>query len=348
VNRPPAIPAVSIVVPCFNEADGLREFHRRAAAAAMDAVGDLYEIVLVDDGSADGTWGVIATLAQQDASVVGIRLMRNHGHQAAASAGLTLARGRRVLLIDADLQDPPELLSPMMAEMDAGADVVYGQRTSRLAESWVKKSTAAAFYRVLSYLTSTPIPRDVGDFRLMTRQVVDALGAMPERQRFIRGMVSWIGGRQVPLLYERQARFAGSTKYPLRKMIRFALDAITSFSTVPLRIASYLGLIAAGFSLLLMVYTLVGWLRGDAVVGWPSVMTAVTLFGAVQLLVLGVMGEYIGRLFQESKARPLFLVERVVTNGTEHSLPAEFSALSPEARREVYASLRVSPVAVRV
>ena len=338
----PSVPDLSIVAPCHNEADGLREFHRRAAAAAAQAVGDAHEIVLVDDGSTDATWAVIAALAQADPHVAGVRLMRNHGHQAAASAGLALARGDRVLLIDADLQDPPELLGPMMDQMDQGAAVVYGQRTSRVAETWVKKSTAAAFYRVLSYLTATPIPRDVGDFRLMNRHVVDALAAMPERQRFIRGMVSWIGGRQVPLLYERHARFAGTTKYPLRKMIHFALDAITSFSTVPLRMASYLGLFAAGFAMLLMAYTLVGWMRGDAVVGWPSVMTAITLFGAVQLLVLGVMGEYLGRLFQEAKARPLFLVERIVANGTQHTLPADFSALSPAARRDVFDALRMS------
>jgi dolichol-phosphate mannosyltransferase len=335
-----AAPALSIVAPCYNEEEGLREFYRRTAAAAMAETGESHEIVLVDDGSSDGTWTLIATLAREDRHVTGVRLMRNHGHQAAVSAGLALARGHRVLLIDADLQDPPELLGAMMRSMDAGAEVVYGQRTVRQAESWMKKATAMAFYRLLSHLTATPIPRDTGDFRLMTRRVVDALSAMPERQRFIRGMVSWIGGRQVPLLYERQARHAGTTKYPLSKMIRFALDAITSFSTVPLRIASYLGLIAAVFSLILLSYTFIGWLGGNAVVGWPSVMTAVTLFGAVQLLVLGVMGEYLGRLFQEAKARPLFLVDSVLMNGAEHKLPAEFSSLGPAARQGLYDVLR--------
>lgn len=335
-------PLLSIVAPCLNEAMGLPEFHRRAALAAEAVAGDGYEIVLVDDGSTDGTWDVIAGLGRADPRVVGVLLMRNHGHQAAASAGLALARGQRVLLIDADLQDPPELLGAMMGRMDAGAEVVYGQRTARQGETWAKKTSAVAFYRLLSHLTATPIPRDTGDFRLMSRRVVDALSAMPERQRFIRGMVSWIGGKQVPMLYERQPRHAGTTKYPFRKMVRFALDAITSFSTVPLRMASYLGLFAAALSLVLLAYTLSGWLRGAAVVGWPSIMTAVTLFGAVQLLVLGVMGEYLGRLFQEAKGRPLFLVDRVLSNGTEHSFPAEFSTLGPGARQDIYDSLRAA------
>lgn len=329
---------LSVVAPCFNEADGVNEFHRRAAKAAESVAGSAFEIVLVDDGSTDGTWDVIGALGRADPRVVGVLLMRNHGHQAAASAGLALARGRRVLLIDADLQDPPELLEAMMRRMDAGAEVVYGQRTARQGETWVKKASAVAFYRLLSRLTATPIPRNTGDFRLMSRRVVDALSAMPERQRFIRGMVSWIGGSQVPIPYERQPRHVGATKYPLRKMVRFALDAITSFSTVPLRLASYLGLLAAAMSIVLLAYTLAGWVKGEAVVGWPSIMTAVTLFGAVQLLVLGVMGEYLGRLFQEAKGRPLFLVDRVMARGAEHSLPAEFSTMVPGLRREVYQS----------
>ncbi len=336
----PARPALSVVAPCYNEAAGLREFHRRVSAAAAGVCGDAHEIVLVDDGSRDGTWEMIAALAAEDPHVAGVRLMRNYGHQPAASAGLALARGNRVMLIDSDLQDPPELLGPMMQRMDDGADVVYGQRTSRQAETWFKKASASAFYRLLSRLAATPIPQNTGDFRLMSRAVVDSLAAMPERQRFIRGMVSWIGGRQVALPYERHARHAGTTKYPLRKMVNFALDAITSFSTVPLRLASYLGLVSAVVSLVLLAYTLVQWWRGDAAVGWPSVMTAVTLFGAVQLLVLGILGEYVGRLFQEAKARPLFMVDRVVARGAEHALPAEFSALGPTARRDVYEALR--------
>ncbi len=332
-------PRVSVVAPCHNEASGLREFHRRCSAAARAVVGEDYEIVLVDDGSRDATWDIIAALAVEDQHVTGLRLMRNYGHQPAASAGLWAARGERLLLIDADLQDPPELLGPMMQRMDEDADVVYGQRTARLGETRFKTWTASVFYRLLSRLAATPIPPNTGDFRLMRRSIVDALAAMPERQRFIRGMVSWIGGRQVPLPYERQARFAGATSYPLRKMVRFALDAITSFSIVPLRLASYLGLAAAFLSLCLLCYSLFGWWRGDTIAGWTSVITAVTLFGAVQLLVLGIIGEYVGRLFQEAKARPLFLVDRVVLGGTEHRLPAEFTSLPAAARRDVFESL---------
>jgi len=336
---------LSIVAPCYNEADGLREFHRRVSAAAQAALAPGRaepgcEIILVDDGSRDSTWQVISGLAEADPRVVGVRLMRNHGHQLAVTAGLSLARGERVLLIDADLQDPPELLAEMMRMMDEGAEVVYGQRTRREAETAFKRATAAAFYRLLGRLSGTPIPRDTGDFRLMSRRVVDALAAMPERQRFIRGMVSWIGGRQVALPYERCARHAGSTNYPLRKMVAFALDAITSFSTAPLRLASWLGAAAASLALLLMAYTFWSWARGGAVAGWSSTMAAVTLFGAAQLVVLGILGEYVGRLFQEVKARPLFLVDTVLAGRSAHALPTEFSRLSPEARRDLWAAMQ--------
>ena len=336
---------VSIVAPCYNEADGLREFHRRASAAAEAVLGTAHpapahEIVLVDDGSRDATWQVISELAETDPHVVGVRLMRNHGHQLAVTAGLSFARGGRVLLIDADLQDPPELLEPMMRAMDEGADVVYGRRTRRDAESLFKRATAAGFYRVLGLLSGTAIPRDTGDFRLMSRRVVDALAAMPERQRFIRGMVSWVGGRQVALPYERQARHAGASHYPLRKMVAFAIDAITSFSTAPLRLASWLGVAAGALAVVLLLYTLVRWTQGGVIAGWTSTMAAIALFGAAQLIVLGILGEYMGRLFQEVKARPLFLVDTVLSNRSAHAMPTEFSRLSPGARRDVWAAIR--------
>lgn len=337
-------PAVSIVAPCYNEADCLREFYRRAAGAARASAGEAFEIVLVDDGSRDRTWELIAEIAAGDPHVVGVRLMRNHGHQLAASAGLSLARGDRVMLIDADLQDPPELLAPMMAQMDAGADVVYGQRTARHAETWFKRATAFGFYRLLSRLAAVPIPRDTGDFRLMRRRVVEVLVAMPERQRFLRGLVSWIGGRQVALQYERQSRHAGSSKYPLRKMIQFAADAITSFSVGPLRYATYLGLLAAAFGGLLLLYTAWRWALGHTVLGWSSIMAAIALFSAVQLIVLGIQGEYIGRLFQEAKARPLFLIDTVVAEGSERRLPMEFCDLAPGLQREVWDAVRAARV----
>jgi dolichol-phosphate mannosyltransferase len=338
-DRQAAACALSVVAPCYNEQAGLAEFHRRASAAARAAAGEAHEIVLVDDGSSDGTWDAIEALSAADGHVVGVRLMRNHGHQLAATAGLAVARGARILLIDSDLQDPPELISQMMALMDAGADVVYGKRTLREGESWFKTASAAAFYRLLSRLANVPIPEDTGDFRLMSRRVVDVLLAMPERERFIRGMVSWIGGRQVPLHYERKARFAGSTKYELARMLRFAADAITSFSIVPLRLAVWLGLIVAGIAALLLVYTVWQWTNGHVVAGWSSTMTAIALFAGVQLIVLGIIGEYLGRLVHEAKGRPLFLIDRIAANGRSQSVPFEFSRLSRTAREEVLTRL---------
>jgi dolichol-phosphate mannosyltransferase len=249
-------PLVSVVAPCYNEELVLLEFYRKASSACRVAVGDSYELLFVDDGSRDATWRKICDLSASDPHVVGVRLFRNHGHQLAVTAGLALTQGERVLLIDADLQDPPELLSEMMAAMDQGADVVYGTRSARKGETFFKLVTASLFYRLLNSLSKVPIPRDTGDFRLMQRAVVDILNAMPEQHRFIRGMVSWIGGKQIAFPYERDARYAGTTKYPLRKMIRFAVDGITSFSTTPLRIAVWLGLTSAALSFLVLGYAL--------------------------------------------------------------------------------------------
>jgi polyisoprenyl-phosphate glycosyltransferase len=335
-------PSLSVVAPCYNEAEVLPEFYRRTSAAARLTYGEDHEIVLVDDGSNDRTWDIITALAEADQRIVGVRLMRNVGHQAAATAGLALSRGSRVMLIDADLQDPPELIAPMVEIMDEGADVVFGKRTSREAETWFKRATANAFYRLLTHLTNVPIPRDTGDFRLMSRRVVDALLAMPERQRFIRGMVSWIGGRQVALPYERRSRYAGTSKYPFSKMVRLSADAVTSFSATPLRLATYLGLAAAALGLVLLVYTLWRWMNGETVVGWSSIMTSIVLFSAVQLVVLGIMGEYVGRLFQEAKARPLFLIDTVVADQRRHRLPMEFSKLGVATRRDIWDAVRLT------
>ena len=335
------IPAVSIVAPCFNEEYSLPEFHRRAMAACRAACGEHYEIVLVDDGSRDGTWAEIQRLAARERNVVGVRLMRNHGHQAAASAGLALARGDRVLLIDADLQDPPELLDSMMRAMDdERADVVFGQRTARAGETRFKRVSAATFYRLLACLAAVPIPADTGDFRLMRRRIVDALVAMPERQRFIRGMVCWVGGRQVALRYERKSRIAGRSKYPAAKMVQLALDAITSFSTIPLRLATYLGFVSTAIAIVLLAITAWSWTIGQTTVGWSSIMTAIVFFGAIQLIMLGILGEYVGRLCQEAKQRPLFLVDQVVAGGCSIDLPAEFANLGPTARRQIWDSAR--------
>ena len=304
--------ALSIVVPCFNEEACLGELHQRLAAAARVAVGEDYELVLVNDGSRDGSWPMMRRLAAEDQHVVAVNLSRNHGHQLALTAGLDMCGGERILIIDADLQDPPELLAPMLALMKAeGADVVYGVRRSREGETAFKRATAHGFYRLLSRATEVDIPLDTGDFRLMSRLALDALLAMPEQARFIRGMVAWIGFRQVPFAYDRKERFAGDTKYPLGKMLRFAFDALTGFSSAPLKLASHAGLALSVGSLLIVLYILYAWLAGHSIQGWTSLMLVVVVLGAVQMFVLALMGEYIGRLYNEAKRRPLYIVQEV-------------------------------------
>jgi glycosyltransferase involved in cell wall biosynthesis len=306
---------LSVVIPCYNEAEGMAELYRRVTAACREAVGEDHEIVLVNDGSRDATWTVMTDLARRDPAIVAVNLSRNYGHQLALSAGLRICRGQRVFILDADLQDPPELLGPMMRRMDAGVDVVYGRRIHRAGETRFKKFTAALFYRLLDRLADVEIPVDTGDFRLMSRRALDALNQMPEHHRFIRGMVSWIGFAQVPLDYHRQERFAGETKYPLSKMLRFAVDAITGFSVRPLRIASYLGLTSGMGAAALMVYALLSWLRGSVVEGWTSLTMIVLFVSSCQLMVAGLMGEYLGRLYVESKRRPLYIVQDIVRLG---------------------------------
>lgn len=325
--------SLSIVAPAFNEAETIEAFVLRAMAAASSACGSRYELILVDDGSQDATWEKISALSDRHEQIVGVRLLKNHGHQLAATAGLAASRGQRVLLIDADLQDPPELLLMMMPLMDQGADVVYGQRLKRAGESWFKLVTASAFYRLLGRLATISIPQDTGDFRLMSRRVVDILLAMPERDRFIRGMVSWIGGRQVALPYERDARFAGKTKYTLGKMTGFALDAITGFSSAPLRLATGLGLGFAVLALFLLVFTLISWFSGHTVAGWASIMAAITVFSSAQLLCIGIIGEYLGRLVQENKQRPIYLIESLRHEGKTIALDHEFCTLPAKERQ---------------
>lgn len=320
VDDAPA-PQLSVVVPCFNEQESLLELIRRLAAACRSCVSDSFEIVLVDDGSTDGTWHAVSALTVKNPNLIGVKLSRNHGHQLALSAGLTVARGDLILIIDADLQDPPELLPQMIQLIDDGADVVYGLRTARHGESALKRGTAAAFYRLLNQLTDVKIPLDTGDFRLMTRRALNVLNSMPEQHRFIRGMVSWIGFRQVPMPYERQERFAGETKYPFSKMLRLAIDAVTSFSTRPLRLASLFGFGFGALALVGIAYTVGSWLRGHVVPGWTSITTIFLLMGSAQMFVLGILGEYLGRLYMEAKGRPLFVIESVVC-GTETGVDA--------------------------
>ena len=304
--------ALSIVVPCFNEEACLTELHLRLGAAARAAVAENYELVLVNDGSRDGSWTMMQRLAAEDAHVVAVNLSRNHGHQLALTAGLDLCRGDKILIIDADLQDPPELLSAMMHAMrEQEADVVYGVRKSRAGETAFKRATAHGFYRLLSRATEVHIPLDAGDFRLMSRRALEALLAMPEQARFIRGMVAWIGFKQVPFTYDRAQRFAGETKYPFRKMMRFAFDALTGFSSAPLKLASHAGLWLSLGSLLLILYIAYAWFAGQSIQGWTSLMLVVVVLGAIQMFVLALMGEYIGRLYNEAKRRPLYIVQEV-------------------------------------
>ena len=311
---------LSIVVPCFNEEACLGELHRRLSAAARSAVGSNYELVLVNDGSRDGSWAAMQRLAEADRNLVAINLSRNHGHQLALTAGLDLCRGEIILIIDADLQDPPELLGPMLEAMHEGrADVVYGVRRSRAGETAFKRATAHGFYRLLSRATEVDIPLDAGDFRLMSRRALDALLAMPEQARFIRGMVAWIGFRQVPFAYHRHERFAGETKYPLRKMMRFAFDALTGFSSAPLKLASHFGLGLSFGSLLLVLYIAYAWAAGRSIQGWTSLMLVVVVLGAIQMFVLALMGEYIGRLYNEAKRRPLYIVQDIAGGDGQHA-----------------------------
>ncbi len=306
-------PTLSIVIPCYNEEACLAELHGRVSAAAKACVGDDHEIILVNDGSRDSTWARMQEAAARDSNLVCINLSRNHGHQLALTAGLDMAGGDAILILDADLQDPPELLAEMLATLkDQEADVVYAVRRQREGETIGKRVSAAVFYRLLSRLTDTPIPLDTGDFRLMSRRALDALQSMPEQSRFIRGMVAWIGFKQVPITYDRAERFDGETKYPLSKMIRFALDAVTGFSTAPLRFASLVGLALVGVSALMLCYILIGWMSGKAVAGWTSLMLVVVLLGAAQMLVLGMIGEYLGRLYTEAKGRPIYLISEIV------------------------------------
>ena len=306
-----AKPFLSVVVPCYNEKDVLPEFHRRMSNVCRD-LGVSYEIVLINDGSNDGTWDAMLQFGRTDPHVVCVNLARNHGQALALHAGLSVAQGQRILVIDSDLQDPPELLPEMMQRLDDGVDVVYGQRRRRAGESWFKLATASLFYRTISRLANVNIPVDTGDFRLMSRRVLEALLAMPERHRFTRGLVSWVGYRQEAISYKREARFAGETKYPLRKMWRLAVDAITSFSTKPLQFAGIAGMVTVLLGLGLLTAGAWPLLLGSAVDGLLLLAGWMTLLGGTQLLSQGILGEYVGRISEQSKERPLFLIDSVL------------------------------------
>ena len=298
----------SIVVPVFNEAESLPELYRRMCAV-MGGLDGTCELILVNDGSHDATPQLLRALQAADARVRVLEFSRNFGHQMAITAGLDYAGGSAVVVIDADLQDPPEAIPQLVAEWQRGAQVVFAVRAKRLGESWLKRSTAAAFYRIINRLTELHIPLDSGDFRLLDRQVVLALREVREHHRFMRGLSVWLGFRQASVQYVRHHRFAGVSKYPLRKMLRFAADGITSFSYVPLQLATTLGFIAAGMALLgipaVLLLRLSGYLAFE---GQATTLSSVLLLGGVQLIFLGIIGEYLGRIYNEVKKRPLYIL----------------------------------------
>jgi len=309
-------PVYSVVAPVFNEEACLPHFYQRVTAV-MEELGEPYELVLVNDGSRDGSYRVLRRLHDQDARVRVVDLSRNFGHQIALSAGLDHARGEAVIVIDSDLQDPPEVIPEMVARWKAGAEVVYAQRRMRSGETRFKLLTASVFYRLMTRLTAVSIPHDTGDFRLLDRRVVDALVAMREHHRFMRGLSAWVGFRQEAVQYDRHERFAGTTKYPFRKMLRFSIDAITSFSHVPLQLATSFGFMLAGISLVGIV--IAGFLRivHHAIIGQASTLILVLFMGGIQLIFLGIIGEYLGRIYDEVRSRPLYIAREVLGDEEE-------------------------------
>jgi len=322
---------LSIIIPCYNEEQVIAETISRMTKFCSELSDLDAELIFIDDGSQDRTLSLLRNYAAQDSRIKVICFARNFGHQIAITAGIDAARGDAVVLIDADLQDPPEVIHQMIEKWRAGYDVVYGTRTARKGESIFKRSSARGFYRLLNKLSDVPIPLDTGDFRLMTRPIVDSLKAMPERDRFVRGMVSWIGFKQIAIPYKRAERFAGQSKYPLRKMLRFAMDGILSFSTRPLQMSIGLGMLAACIAMGGIVYAIGMRIFTDTwVEGWTALMIAILFLGGVQLICVGILGEYIGRIYNEVKQRPLYVVEEYL--GFVHEEPS--LSRSPVVKRK--------------
>jgi glycosyltransferase involved in cell wall biosynthesis len=298
----------SIIAPIYNEIDNIPELYRRVKEV-MDMSGDSWELVLVDDGSTDGSTDKIRELAQKDKIVRPVIFARNFGHQVAITAGWDYARGDAIVIIDADLQDPPETILELAKKWKEGYEVVYAVRGEREGESWFKKFTAAMFYRLIYSITDVKIPMDTGDFRLMDRKVVDVLKQMRERHRFPRGMSAWVGFKQIGVTYKRAARVAGVTKYPFRKMLKLAVNAITGFSYFPLQVATYFGFASAGVAILAIPFVAALRLAGSHFFeGQTTTLISVLFLGGVQLISLGILGEYVGRLYDEAKGRPLYIV----------------------------------------
>ncbi len=315
----------SVIIPVFNEEAIIGELHRRLTAV-MNSLGEPYELLFINDGSRDGSLAGMREMVGRDPHVRVLDFARNFGHQIAITAGMDHARGQAVVIIDADLQDPPEVIPELVARWREGYQVVYAVRARREGETFFKKATASLFYRLIRRITNVDIPVDTGDFRLMDRQVVDALGTIREKHRFVRGLVSWVGFRQVGVPYVRHERMAGETKYPLKKMLKFAFDGITSFSFLPLQMATYLGFAVSGLSFLVICWVLFQKLIGRQPLepGWASVMTAVLFLGGVQLITIGLIGEYVGRIYDEVKERPLYILNEEL--GVAASAPSRVRA----------------------
>lgn len=334
MNPPRPDQLLSVVVPCFNEAPVLPATHARLTAAVA-SLGMPWEILYIDDGSHDRTAELLMAFAAADERIKVISLSRNFGHQLAVTAGLNHAAGAAVVLIDADLQDPPEVIATMVEHWRAGYDVAYGLRTQRAGESRFKRWTARLFYRLMNRLSDVPIPLDVGDFRLLSRRAVDAFNAMPECDRFIRGMVAWVGFRQVAVPYARDKRHAGVSKYPLRRMLRFAWDGIVSFSDAPARFATTLGFIVLAIATAVSLQVFIAYFFArDAVPGWTSTFLAIMFLGGMQSLCIGILGEYVARIYREVKRRPLYLVA-ATANLAETPAPAR---LRTDGRPHAYAA----------
>lgn len=313
-------PKYSIIAPVFNEEGNLHELYRRIKDT-MDALDGGWELILVDDGSQDNSTSTIQELSEQDDRVRKVIFARNFGHQLAVTAGLDYSRGDAVVIIDSDLQDPPEVIPELIEKWREGYHVVYAVRGEREGESWFKLATASLFYRIIYRITDVDIPLDTGDFRLLDRKVVNVMKAMKERHRFLRGMSVWVGFRQTGVKYRRAARHAGETKYPLRKMVKFANDAITGYSYFPLQLATYLGFISAGLSILAIPAVIITRLAGSqAFFGQATTLIAVLFLGGVQLISLGILGEYIGRIYDESKGRPLYIVSEGPDEKSDNNL----------------------------
>lgn len=309
---------LSVVIPVYNEADNIRPLFERLVTVLKGLNLSKTELVFVNDGSTDNTISLVKELTSEDVEVRYVDLSRNFGHQIAVTAGLDLCIGDLVVIIDADLQDPPELIAEMVAKAQSGYDVVYARRIKRKGESFLKKATAKLFYRLLSSITSVDIPIDTGDFRIISRRVVEALKLMPEREKFLRGQIAWIGFDQTFVEYERDERVAGSTGYTWRKMLRFALDGITSFSNFPLKMATFSGFVMSCISFLLMLYALYSrFILKVYEPGWTSLMLSILFIGGIQLLSIGIIGEYVGRISNNVKQRPMYLVKETSNKDPE-------------------------------